>query len=198
MSTIGDLQELLSGIREIANDLQSGEFVNNMLTNLAEYIEQDINDIFMTSIDKYYESYDQIYYKRTESFYKSYEITRDRTSIDIDWGYHLMPDTHRVNSKYIYDYMFKQGYHGGANKGPEDADGNPFPGGMALRTPPYGAGAFSLWSEYQAKRTESPENMINNNIDAYENGSANFSVSNLQERAEYAFDDALSKYALFK
>ena len=198
MSAINELQKLLSEIKEVASDLQSGKFVKNVFTNLAEYVRNDINDIFTTSIDKYYEAYDPIWYKRTESFYDSYRIESHDASVSIEWGARLMPKTHRAKNTYIYTYMFKKGYHGGADKGPEDANGNPFPGGMALRTPPFGEGTFSLWSEYQAEKTESPEEMINTNIGAYENGEANFSVSNLLERAEYAFDDALSKYALFK
>ena len=192
------LDEIVEALLQFKTDLQSGVFVNNICKKLVSYVSQDLKDIFITSVDNYYEAYKPKYYKRTQSFYDAYDIKSNGTSIIIDFDASMMPDHNRVSGEYIYNYMFSQGYHGGATKGKPDINNNPFPGPMALRTPPYGEGAFSLWSDTKATKTEAPEKMINDNIDAYENGNTNYSVSNLMERGAYALDDALSKYALFK
>ncbi len=192
------LDKVAQDILQFSADLQSGAFIKDLCKKIIPYVVQDLNDIFTTSVDKYYEAYKPIYYRRTESFYNAYSIKSNDTSITLEYGPDTMPD-HRVSGEYIYKYMFSKGYHGGATSGPPDVNDNPFPGPMALRTPPYGEDAFSLWSERKAKRTKAPEKMIDENIAAYENGDANFSVSNLIERGTYALDETLSKYtALFK
>ena len=72
--------------------------------------------IVTTAIDSYYDSYSPYVYNRSESLYSIFSI-EDTTS-----GFDLLFDESKLNGKhregasgqYIYDVMFKKGYHGGA------------------------------------------------------------------------------------
>ena len=202
MGPIAQLKRVLQNLEVLKNDMESGKFAYSFASYCAPLVTKDLEKIFKTSIDEYY-TYPKKYYKRTKSFYKTYKITNSGTIITYTANSGLMPGSHRVSSEYIYDYMFAQGFHGGATKGKPDMFNRPFPGAMALRTPvPQFATpqvpAYSLWSKNHAGQTEAPETQINNNINAYENGGANTSGSTLQERVDSALVRVSRSYAIFR
>ena len=199
-------RKMLNEIVRFANDIESGKVVNDIVSKCAPLIIRDLDVIFTSSIDEYYK-FKKRYYKRTYSFYKAYDISLNGNVITIHSGSDLIPKSHRVDavdSDYIYNYMFVQGYHGGAASGEPDMQGSPFPGPMALRTPvpryaTEGMPPYSLWSRTKAhKDEESPQDKIDRNIEAYKNGDQNFSNKTLQDRFESAVNKVFRTYSIFR
>lgn len=80
-------------------------------------IIKDIKDICRTSIDMYYDAYTPNTYDRNESLYKAYKIKIQRDTLIIRFSSDFIPKVHRVDKvdpDYIYNMMFKEGWHGGA------------------------------------------------------------------------------------
>lgn len=118
--------------------------------------------IVKTAIDEYYDSYKPWVYDRTESLYKVMDIELTPSGFNLSFGggnvglasssSHL--GRHRVdevNGDYIYEVMFKKGYHGGAPYNGDYYWRWPSPG-VTRETPPY-----IMWYPYgPAVQTESP------------------------------------------
>lgn len=89
--------------------------------------------ICKSAVDSFYNEYTPHLYNRKKSLYDAYDIgIRNGSQLVFTLGHELMNASHRVSSEYIYDTMFKEGWHGGADKG----DGHPSPGKHYWRTPP--------------------------------------------------------------
>lgn len=201
MGKIYQLNKLSQELRRFGNDVASGKLSSQFARICVPLIVTDLDKIFKTNIDDYYD-FKKKYYKRTKALYKTYKIQGAGGSIEAFADASLMPDTHRASPEYIYDYMFSQGYHGGAISGGEDMAGNPFPGPMALRTPvPHFASEdtppYSLWSLKSAEQTDAPEQKIQEELNAYESGASNSSGHILQDRVEKSLTKVLKQYSFF-
>ena len=71
-------------------------------------------------IDKFYEDLEPSAYHRTDDLYNAVQINETEDLIEVEFGYDHMSEHagqlvgHQSKSaEYIYEYMFKQGYHGG-------------------------------------------------------------------------------------
>ena len=120
-------------------------------------IYKDLDDICRRSIDTYYGSFTPNSYDRTESFYKTYRIIMDKDDFVIQLGAEIMPDTHRASTEYIYDLMFKEGWHGGGLNY-EVGVSTPY-----WRTP---ARYFTKWGD-RAPKTDAPFNIIEEELNDY-------------------------------
>lgn len=163
--------------------------VNN---EYKQRVKQGLEDIAEEAIDMFYESYSPHMYHRTNDLYNTYKVivTDDRWAIDLSPSF--MDGSHRVSSEYIYNYMFKEGYHGGAIDGPEHPD----PGVPWYRSGPT---PFSFWWWARpAVQTESPYNKMvadyNNYIDEVIEERDNELVQRAQpyiDRVEQAFSNLI-------
>ena len=119
------------------------------------------------AVSDFYDSYGPMYYSRCYSLYNFLTIKQaGDTGIILQMDESKM-NGHRVSPSYIYQYVFKQGYHGGATGGPPDAAGKPHPGRMVWRTPHISVdqqSAYKYWGN-QAVQSDSIFDMFNERID---------------------------------
>lgn len=99
-------------------------------------------------ITDWYSQYDPIFYNRSGSMYKMFEVKTNGTKLIVDFD----GDSLDGLNKYIYDIAFVGGYHGGADKGAN----HPRPGIPWWRTP---IPEFSEWGR-PAKKSFSPYNRM--------------------------------------
>lgn len=145
---------------------RAGEIYANAIRSVTPIIIDKANQIVRTAIDSYYESYYPQVYRRTESLYSVFhpEFTRSGFDLVFDdsrFGYH------RADSEYIYNVMFKKGYHGGA----------PHNGSYYWRWPSpqtlheSGIPPYSMWYLWgPAVQSESPWEIIQEEWGEYANG----------------------------
>ena len=173
-------------LQKFQTDLISGKFVRQISRQIIKYVYRDINEIFELGVERYYNSYTPIFYHRQYALYKAYKITYRGTKIFWKVGEEFMPDVHRVDNSYIFDYMFEQGYHGGA------VGANAF-GELLWRTPhpSQGTPAYRAWG-YPAVQTSSPSDNIEEMLNAYQNS------GKIESYVPQAFASVKSKYALFR
>ena len=122
-------------------------------------IIKDVKTICRTSIDMYYDAYTPKTYDRYGSLYYAYKIKIIRNDLIISFDPKYIPKVHRVdkeNPNYIYDVMFKEGWHGGALNY-EHGVSTPY-----WRKPPY----FKEWGE-RAVKSESPYEIIEHRFNLY-------------------------------
>lgn len=181
------LLEIEKAAEKLISDCNNGVIEKKITKKVSEKVYADIKKLFEQGVKDYYEAYSPIYYRRTNSLYKAYKITLKNNYISWDVGSHLIPKTHRVDSiddTYIFNYMFEQGFHGGANT--ED--------GMLWRTPPpvvSGQKAYTDWGR-NAVQTEAPADIIEGYIKDYETSGL------IEEAFNQATRDIISEYDLFK
>lgn len=148
MSYINKIKErALSGLTKAYQDAYADFF---------KLVETKLKEMYKEAAEKFYGSYDPIYYDRrgslknlliTEVEYDSFSGEFDEKGI-----------TNR-NDGSLYDQVFKQGYHGGASKGPyHPNDGTPWfrtqhPSKNEKRP-------WWRWSRYSAPKTESTYDMF--------------------------------------
>lgn len=126
------------------------------LQEAPKKIAKEINKINRKTISYFYHAYSPRLYGRRYSLNRAWHITSQKGKIRIDF----MSDGlsgHRVSNDYIYDWVFKQGYHGGAI----DGKNHPSPGEPYYKVHP----DYVLWA-YPAVRTQSPFSMIKANIES--------------------------------
>lgn len=197
MSVIDELRQFISDLKEVRDAATSGKISNEIGEILAENVYEDVNNIFETCIDKYYSSYNQIFYTRTYALKKTYKIEKNGCIINWIVGPNLMPETHRVSNEYIYEYMFEKGYHGGAVTGKD----HPSPGTPWYRTPPPFPGIsvppYSQWSEYMAKKTMAPADRISMQLQGYQNNKSSILGYGIKDLIDPACDLVLGRYNLF-
>ena len=141
------------------------EFVNEAMMKIAWKKYRKAEEICKREIDRFYNEYSPtLVYKRKYDLKNVYnlDVTRDGEFI-FELGSEFMKKKHRVSNDYIYEKMFVEGWHGGADDGP----GHPDPGKNYWRTPSvnddeHGIAAYSYWWSKPAARSISPyENIIN-------------------------------------
>lgn len=130
---------------------------------------KDIMRAKILSVRAFYDSYGPIYYNRCYSLYNFLTIKEVGEA-----GILLQMDDsklngHRVSPSYIYEYVVKKGYHGGAISGPPDASGasHPSPGTPYWRTPDESVDsqeAYRYWGR-PATSGESIFDLFNKRID---------------------------------
>lgn len=106
---IRDLKKTKESLVKSAENIDK-KYVKELKSNL-EYIGR-------TTIDMFYESYDPTSYQRKYDLYNTYNIMVTEKKYEVNFSESYMKYRHRVSNSYIYDIAFLQGYHGGANSGP--------------------------------------------------------------------------------
>lgn len=166
-------------------------------------VSDELEYIAKSSVDKYYDSYEPYVYNdegkygffRKYRLYDVYKITvnSDKWSITYDYddlGYGGL-------NEYIFNTMFKGGWHGGADKG----NGHPEPGTPYWREPVVKKGRyyFTKSSPWQrpAVRTESPYEMIEKRAQKYLESAMDEYDREIYNKAEKSIDDTLNKIENF-
>lgn len=127
------IDQIISALRKIKENIP--EFEKQVAQQVAPIVAQEFKNIFDECIQAYYSSYSPYYYSRTWSMADAYKIKADGEFILLHSDASLIDDTHRVAPEYIFDHMFfKEGYHGGANNGPD----HPSPGSFYIDGQPQG------------------------------------------------------------
>lgn len=157
--------------------LKKGGYMNNK-DYLLKHVDDLVHDAMMQIAWKKYKKAEEICSKAIDTFYQEYspkvydrqydlknvynlDVTRDGEFI-FEFGSEFMEKKHRVDNEYIYQKMFKEGWHGGAHDGAY----HPSPGKNYWRTPSvsdpeHGIAAYSYWWNKPAARSTSPyENII--------------------------------------
>ena len=121
--------------------------------------KRDMAGIARTVIDKFYEGYTPYIYDRWGDLYNTYKIIVNNKIWKIDYSYKYMKYEHRVSNKYIYQWSFIFGYHGGAFDGP----GHPEENVPYYRSFPY----YKSWSYPAFREDFSPYLLIEERIKDY-------------------------------
>lgn len=193
--------QLRDDIKEVADNVST--IKKEVVKEIALQWYEDLDEIFTLCIDKFYSEYDPTFYRRTGSLYKVYKLSNHNGFVKWDFGPQYMPDTHRVNNQYIYDWVFLQGYHGGAHTiakdkvdkwGEHPHDGQPW-----YRTPPPSVGVtpYTSWSEYYAKKTMPPAVRIEMQLKKYQNGKSDLIGRGMNDAVNPAWELVLGRYNLF-
>ena len=149
----GDIQSLINNIVKRIKDAEKKTEIE-----ASKLIKDDIKHVIDEEIISYYGSYFPKSYERTESLLDVYDIIINPKSIELYFSSDRLGE-HSVSNDYIYDYMFKLGYHGGAIDGP-NPPGHPNPG-----TPYWKKGMnFKEWGD-PAPKSESPFYSIKNRLE---------------------------------
>lgn len=126
-------------------------------------IEKNVKKQWKSAINEFYNSYNPIYYSRSYSLYNllSTRITSDNIYISTDSN--NLNGSYRVDDDYIYDIIYKEGWHGGATDG-IDSFGkyHPKPGIPYWRTP---TPIYSHWGN-QSIKTVSPFDLFNKKLES--------------------------------
>lgn len=194
---------LRNDIAELANDLHNGKFKKAVMEEIAITLYEDISEIIETCIDKYYSEYTPKYYKRTKSLYKVYKLQYKSGHFGWQFNFEFMPNIHRVDNKYIYQYMFEQGYHGGANTiasnkvqqwGEHPHNGQPW-----YRTAPaiFEKPPYTRWSKYPAAKSMPPATRIDIELRNYQKGQSKLIKRGLKDSCQPAIDLIGGRYNIF-
>ena len=92
----------------------AGEIYSNAINSVIPTMVRRADLIFRTAIDVYYDSYSPFVYERTESLYSVFKPRKTKNGFKLFFDARYMKGGHRVDNEYIYNVMFKKGYHGGA------------------------------------------------------------------------------------
>lgn len=150
---------------------EAAKYIGKLYDKYTKNVKNGLNKIAIRVINDYYDY--KTTYKREWDLYNAYKIIAN----DDSWG--IIYDSsslkkHGELNEYIFDYMFGQGYHGGAI----DGEGHPNPG-----IPYWRAGAhFERWGKPAYQDDASPYEIIENECSEY-----------LDEMAE-AFIDEFTKW----
>ncbi len=141
------------------------EFVHETMMKIAWQKYKKAKEICEKEINRFYAEYEPMVYKhRKKDLYNAYnlDVTNDGQLI-FEMGEELLQKHHRVDNEYIYEKMFKEGWHGGADDGPY----HPNPGKNYWRTP---VPEYSSWWSTPAARSVSPYENIVTKWNLYING----------------------------
>ena len=143
-----------------------GEIRRNAIMKTMPKAVMKAEMILRTAVDSYYESYSPHLYNRTESLYSVMDVKYTSDGFKLVFGESLRGN-HRVGNDYIYDVMFKKGFHGGA---PHNGDYYwRYPGPQAaasLGIPPY----ITWYPWGAAPISSSPWEYMKSEWAAYTNG----------------------------
>lgn len=160
------LKKIAKSAKTVANLIKKNE--DQVMQQALAHVYKDINEIFETGINEFYEEYTPRYYHRKYALYDTYRITQTKNSLIIQADGGFMPSgIHRAPNDYIFDLVFVQGYHGGAFSD-ETGGEEPF-----WRVPPLtsslprGIKPYTDWGS-AATQTESPDDKIYRKLVAYD------------------------------
>lgn len=144
----------------------ASKIYKNAISSVKPKLIRQAELIVTTAIDSYYDSYSPYVYNRSESLYSVFRVEDTAFGFDLLFDENKLDGKHRegATGQYIYDVMFKKGYHGGA-----PYNGNyywrwPSPG-ATKETPPY-----IMWYPFgPAVQTESPWERIQAEWATYSN-----------------------------
>lgn len=172
-SEIAKMKEFVDGLKELRADLRNENFAKKIGENATSIVSQHINKIFFSCVEEFYNSYAPKEYGRTGSLYQTWRVeTRNKYCVRYISDSSLMMGAHRVNNEYIYDLMFSEGWHGGANAGRS----HPNPGTPYYRKPSRktviasGGRPYMRWGRIAERSDESPKDKISKNLELYQNG----------------------------
>lgn len=138
------LKKAANKFEKLANSIEVAEKKTNL--EVPVKAAPEIESASRFAVEDWYMAYNPMSYERTESLLNVYDVQPQIGAINV----HLSSNElggHRVSSDYIYDYMFIQGYHGGAIDGKNP--NHPSPGTPYWRT----GKNFSKWGEPALKTT---------------------------------------------
>lgn len=135
--------------------------INEMNKRYPALYVTELQELGKSIIAQWYASYDPIFYDRTRSLYKTYDIRiEDGEFLVVDFDAEYMNEYgHRVSNSYIYENSFEKGFHGGADKD-NKKNKHPNPGIPYWRTP---IGSFQQWGR-PAIYTFSPYQRMNSEM----------------------------------
>ena len=145
------------------------EIYSKVIQKVIPKMMKEADFIVKSAIDDYYEAYEQRVYRRNESLYSVFKIEfSPKYGFELAFDSKYMKGSHRVGNEYIYDVMFKKGYHGGA---PHNGDYYwRFPSPQSAQA--LGVPAFITWYPFgPAVQSESPWERIQDEWGEYTNGS---------------------------
>lgn len=175
-AVINNYDAIIKNQRKIERDI-----VQEMML----YVYEDVNEIFEQGVSDFYQAYDPIFYHRTGALYDAFKITKTWNTVSWRLSGELMPNVHRVDNSYIYEFVFNQGYHGGAVGA--NAYGQPM---WRTPHPSQGSPAWHSWGR-PAVCTESPSELIWKYLDEYE------ASGKIKEYSATAFQLVLGRYGYF-
>ena len=172
-----DKRKLNAFIRAVnkASEAMPG-IARDVFSKYNKIVENGLKNIAADCVDEYY-SYPTKYHRKGD-MKNTYEILVNDEKWEISTSEKNMK-FHGDLDKYIYDRMFVEGYHGGADKGPKHPD----PGTPWLRGGVFGV--FSYWLR-PASQTDSVEDMIHEQADTF--------IKEMYEERENAIVDKFSPY----
>ena len=116
-----DLNKAARKFRKLADSIETAEKKTN--EEIPKKSQSYFEYASRQGITEWYEAYDPIYYGRTMSLLHVFEVQPEVGLVNINLDSSRLGG-HRVDGDYIYEHMFKDGFHGGAIDGPE----HPSPG----------------------------------------------------------------------
>lgn len=124
------IEEFARRIKKLMADIPQ-PFSNYLAEAIAPEVKAKVKEIFDKWVNNYYASYSPIYYSRTYGLRDAYVCEVYGNLLVFESDASLLNGSHRVSNEYIYDRMFFEGWHGGADKG----EGHPVPGSLYWRSP---------------------------------------------------------------
>lgn len=137
-----NLNKAARKFRKLADSIETAEKKTN--EEIPKKAAPEIENASRFAVEDWYMSFNPEYYERTESLLNVYDVKPLSGEINVNLSSDELGG-HRVGNNYIYEYIFKQGYHGGAIDGPE----HPAPGTPYWRT----GFNFSEWGRPAPKTT---------------------------------------------
>lgn len=165
------LKEQEAKIRKLIDLIDSGKAQKDIVENVNKKQKKKMEKIGKSAIDEYYDM-PRTYYDPTHSLYNAYKIENNNGDIVINTDDpSLIPDVHRVSSEYIYEKMFVEGWHGGA-----EFDNGKMSIPVIYPVKPYDGRNGRPW-EYQNKKAKwkpavqgvSPKKTIDDAVEEYYN-----------------------------
>lgn len=206
------INKLVEPMQKLSDAYESGKLEKEINQKISQKAKKDLDKIFNTCVEEYYNSYDPEFYKdRKGSLYDMYDVVSGEE--DIEWETGPFSDkTHRVGNQYIFDKMWMEGWHGGATYSEKlDYFRRPYPDGyeMAYRKPvgeikrkkkngEFGKSIkpYSLWSYREVEKSRPIQEMADEQLDNYENGKDNYSNNTLSKTIQECIDSVLIDYGL--
>ena len=125
MGRLNKKQRLVRSLTDIVNAVPSD--ISKMATKYEEKLYEELNEIAESAVEDFYNDYDPSSYERFGDIYNMYKITVKANGYGLDIEVDFDPKYmkyHKGKKEYIYETVFKEGWHGGDKAGA----GHPEPG----------------------------------------------------------------------